>query len=361
MERSLLCAPTLRTARLDLIAATPEHLRVELESPTLLGEALGAAIPADWPPGVYDRDAMEFFRNRMLELGERSHGWFSWYAIRREEAGAPRMLVGAVGYLGPPSDDGSVEIGYSIASEARGQGYATEIIGALVGRALLDPAVRRVLAEAHESNTPSVRALERHGFTRVGPGRESGHARFERHREDPDPDEHWDAWKTIVWNQYGAAIDSMANAIHACPDALWGDRSKKVEYWYLAYHTIFLLDYYLSDSLEGFAPPPGYSLSELDPAGVLPDRVYTKQELLDYLEHGRRKLRRVIDGMTRERAWEPRHFGPIEGPLLEGLVYTMRHMQHHTAQLNLILRQEIDSAPNWVSRTKIALRDEPSA
>jgi len=360
MQRNLRC-PTLRTARLDLIAATPEYLRAELENPALLGEALGAAIPADWPPGVYDRDAMEFFRKKMLELGERSHGWFSWYAIRREDAGTPRALVGAVGYMGPPSEDGSVEIGYSIASSAQGQGYATEVIGALIGRAFLDPTVRHVLAEAHESNTPSVRALERHGFARVGPGRESGHARFECRRHEAEPDEHWDLWKDIVWNQYGAAIDTMANAIRACPDALWGDRSKKHEYWYLAYHTIFLLDYYLSDSLDGFAPPPGYSLSELDPAGVLPDRVYTKEELLDYLEHGRRKLRRVIEGMTPERAREPRKFGPIEGPLLEGLLYTMRHMQHHAAQLHLILRQEIDSAPNWVSRTKIALRDEPSA
>src|SRR5215470_8542588 len=61
------------------------------------------------------------------------------------------------------------------------------------------------------------------------------------------------------------------------------------------------------------------TLSELDPSGVLPDRVYTKQELLDYLEHGRRKLRRVVDGMTPERAGEPRRFGPNEGPLFESL------------------------------------------
>jgi len=351
----------LRTARLDLVAASPEHLRVELETPTLLGETLGAAVPSDWPPGVYDRDAMEFFRKKMLELGERSHGWFSWYAIRREDAGSGRALIGAVGYMGPPSGDGSVEIGYSIASEARGEGYATEIIGALVGRAFLDSSVRCVLSEAHDSNTPSMRALERNGFARVGPGRESGTMRFERRRDEVEPDERWDLWKHIMWNQYGAAIDTMANAIHACPDTLWGDRSKKAQYWYIAYHTIFFLDFYLSESPDGFAPPPPFTLSELDPSGVLPDRVYTKEELLDYLEHGRRKLRRVVDGMTPDRARETRKFGPTEGPLLEGLLYTMRHMQHHAAQLHLVLRQEIDSAPGWVSRTKVALRDEPNA
>jgi len=36
----------------------------------------------------------------------------------------------------------------------------------------------------------------------------------------------------------------------------------------------------------------------------------------------------------------------------------MRHVQHHAAQLNLILRQTIDSAPRWVAKTKIKLSGE---
>ena len=35
----------------------------------------------------------------------------------------------------------------------------------------------------------------------------------------------------------------------------------------------------------------------------------------------------------------------------------MRHIQHHTAQLNLLLRQEIDDAPGWVSQTMKGLSD----
>jgi uncharacterized damage-inducible protein DinB len=34
----------------------------------------------------------------------------------------------------------------------------------------------------------------------------------------------------------------------------------------------------------------------------------------------------------------------------ELLLYNMRHVQHHAAQLNLLLRQKTDSAPNWVSK-----------
>jgi hypothetical protein len=42
---------------------------------------------------------------------------------------------------------------------------------------------------------------------------------------------------------------------------------------------------------------------------------------------------------------------------LEVFLYNMRHVQHHMAQLNLLLRQRIDDAPKWVSRTKHSLSD----
>jgi hypothetical protein len=31
-------------------------------------------------------------------------------------------------------------------------------------------------------------------------------------------------WKTIIWQQFGAAIDMLDNALRACPDELWRDR-----------------------------------------------------------------------------------------------------------------------------------------
>jgi hypothetical protein len=101
-------------------------------------------------------------------------------------------------------------------------------------------------------------------------------------------------WRSIIWQQYGAAIDMLENALIACPDEVWGDRSRRPEFWYVAYHTLFFLDFYLSDSDRGFAPPAPFGLEELDPAGVLPERVYSKDELHTYLEHGRAKCRAVI-------------------------------------------------------------------
>jgi hypothetical protein len=156
----------------------------------------------------------------------------------------------------------------------------------------------------------------------------------------------------LIWQQFGASIDMLDNAIVACPDDLWSDRSQNPEYWYVAFHTLFLLDFLLSDSAEGFAPPEPFTLDELDPAGVLPERPYTKDELRSYLQHGRRKCRAVIEGLTEEKAREHRNFGFIEGSVVELLLYSMRHVQHHAAQLNLILRQKTNSAPGYVKRAR---------
>jgi hypothetical protein len=159
-------------------------------------------------------------------------------------------------------------------------------------------------------------------------------------------------WKTIIWQQFGAAIDMLENAMNACPDDLWFDRKPKSEFWYLVFHTLFFLDFYSSESEEGFKPPEPFTLDELDPAGIFPPHPYTKQELHVYLDYGRRKCRAKIDALTDEQVGQS--CGTLRPGLTiaELLLYNMRHVQHHAAQLNLILRQTIDSAPRWVARAK---------
>ena len=159
-------------------------------------------------------------------------------------------------------------------------------------------------------------------------------------------------WRASIWQQFGAAIDMLENALLACPDKLWSDRSRRPEFWYVVYHTLFWLDLYLSDSMEGFAPPAPFTLDELNPAGLLPERPYTKDELQTYLEHCRKKCRAKIEALTDEEARQRCRFGWGEASVAELLLYNMRHVQHGNAQLNLILRQTIDEAPRWVAKTQ---------
>jgi hypothetical protein len=147
----------------------------------------------------------------------------------------------------------------------------------------------------------------------------------------------------------------LENALVACPDELWGDRSQQPEFWYLVFHTLFWLDFYLSESEEGFTPPAPFTLDEFDPAGLMPERVYTKDELQSYLAHGRRKCRAAIETLADEKTLQRCRSDWPDMTVAELMLDNMRHVQHHAAQLNLLLRQKTDSAPVWVTRTKSTL------
>jgi hypothetical protein len=162
------------------------------------------------------------------------------------------------------------------------------------------------------------------------------------------------AWRRALASQFGAAIDMLANAIRAFPAEVWGDRARRPEPWYLAYHTIFWLDLYLHGPVESFRPPAPFGLEELDPAGVLPERVYTQGGLLEYLARCRQKCIATIESLAEERAAQRLRYGWGEATVLELLLYNMRHVQHGAAQLNLILREATDFAPRWVAQARDA-------
>lgn len=159
-----------------------------------------------------------------------------------------------------------------------------------------------------------------------------------------------DSLRDAIGNQFGAAVEMLDNAIAACPDQVWDEGSGLHAFWYLAFHALFWLDLYLSGSVEGFAPPAPFTLDELDPAGLLPDRTYTKEELHGYLAHCRRRLQGALAGLGLQTAARRCRFGWGESSYLELLMYNMRHVQHHVGQLNLMLRKNAGSAPRWVAR-----------
>ncbi len=157
--------------------------------------------------------------------------------------------------------------------------------------------------------------------------------------------------REALGTQFQAALQMLGNALRACPEEDWGELSDTPGFWYTTFHTLFWLDFYLSPSVEGFAPPAPFGLEELDPAGKLPPRVYTQQELLDYLEHGRGKCREACARLDLANAAQPSGMRPGLSRL-ELHIYNLRHVQHGAAQLNLRLRQRGRTVPDWVSRSR---------
>ncbi len=169
-------------------------------------------------------------------------------------------------------------------------------------------------------------------------------------------------WRSAVWRQFGAAIDMLDDALRDCPDELWTAELWPEPaapgfsaFWYLAFHTLFWLDRNVSGRPDAFAPPEPFGFEELDPAGKLPPRVYTRAELRDYLGYGRRKTRETIASASDEQLERScRTGGGTALPFGELLVYTMRHVQEHTAQLNMVLGQRSSQVAGWVPVAKDA-------
>ena len=176
-------------------------------------------------------------------------------------------------------------------------------------------------------------------------------------------------WRTALWRQFGAAIDTLDNALEACPDALWTQRlwrtppppwfpPRFAEFWYVTFHALTWLDLYLSGvPEEAFTPPAPFAQGMLDSREALPERPYTKEELHAYLASLRQKCRATLVALTDERARQPCEYPWTEGKavsFLELQLYNLRHVQEHAAQLSLLLGQHAisDAALGWTPRAK---------
>jgi RimJ/RimL family protein N-acetyltransferase len=168
------------TKRLDLIASTLELVTADLKSQNLLALMLNAVVTPEWPPGDYDKYAMEYFRTQFIKGGKELTGWLGWYAVKKASGKQPAVLIASGGFFGPPSELGEVEIGYSVVPSCRKQGYAAEIINALVDIAAGDSRMKRIIARTTKSNIASRAVLEKTGFKYTGSCDSDGNILFEK-------------------------------------------------------------------------------------------------------------------------------------------------------------------------------------
>jgi RimJ/RimL family protein N-acetyltransferase len=100
---------------------------------------------------------------RAVDNGARPGPYGVYQLVRSRD----HRVIGDIGFHGPPDRAGSVTVGYGLAASARGQGYATEALRALVAWALAQPEVARVEADTTHANLPSQRVMERAGMRLV--------------------------------------------------------------------------------------------------------------------------------------------------------------------------------------------------
>lgn len=176
-------------------------------------------------------------------------------------------------------------------------------------------------------------------------------------------------WLTSIAARYRAILEDLAIGLRTCPDELWEESLYPVDplapetwtplspdgrpfeneavardkrraqgaVWRTASHALFFTDADLSAMEEGWVPRPPLSPHD-EKTDVVPP-TYSREQLLDYIDHCLAKVDEVFAELTDERAEEPvagthRHPGT---PVGETLVIGLTHLQMHTAQIRAYL------------------------
>ncbi|HLQ66023.1 MAG TPA: GNAT family N-acetyltransferase [Candidatus Limnocylindrales bacterium] len=174
----------LETKRLRLIAGHEAIVRAEIDDRAEMARLLGVAVPGTWPPPLNDEASIRYFLRFTLEHpGAVGYGCWYWMLKPTKRSGAA-LLIGNGGFKGLPSEDGTIEVGYSVLEGYQGKGYATEGVRALIEWAFRDSRVRRVIAETMTDGAASQRVLRKNGFAPAEEAAaEAGAVRFALSRE----------------------------------------------------------------------------------------------------------------------------------------------------------------------------------
>ena len=118
---------------------------------------------------------------------------------------------------------------------------------------------------------------------------------------------------TSLANTFDVALRLMEAALSDCPDDMWQTDLWPDEAptgptphgglhgsapWFLGYHALTCLDYDLVGDLEPWAPPQPFD----DNTYGFPNRVFTRSELLGYLDWCRGRVGQTVDALTEESA-----------------------------------------------------------
>ena len=155
---------------LVLIPATAQLAQAELRSQSDLCALLRVLPPPSWPPPL-TADTLELFAAE-LSSEPSKFPWSKWYLLHSPPGGSATP-VGIVGFKTPPVLR-RVEIGYSVIPERQCCGFASRAVTVLLqwcdGTGLVDVVEAQTLPDL----LPSLRVLEKTGFSFARQGQEDG-------------------------------------------------------------------------------------------------------------------------------------------------------------------------------------------
>ena len=163
--------------------------------------------------------------------------------------------------------------------------------------------------------------------------------------------------RSILQSQYHAGLAMLREAIDLCPDDLWLMTGQRNAFWQIAYHALFFAHLYLHTDHTAFRPWAEHQSEVQHPDGIpgrpkpgsslpLIPEPYTRAQALAYWAICDQMVDPAVDALDFHRT--DCGFPWYKMSKLEHQFVSIRHIQHHAAQLADRLRAALDLGVRWV-------------
>ncbi len=169
--------------------------------------------------------------------------------------------------------------------------------------------------------------------------------------------------KSAFKSQYHAMLAMFKSVVEQCPDDLWVSTEYRNPFWRVAYHNLYFLHLYIMPEVKAFvawkdhqtgiqdlddypAPPEIQELVEPPDRPPQTGKPYTKTQILEYRDYCERMIDQWVDAL--DLTSPNSGFSWYKVSKFEHQLVTVRHLQHHIAQLADRIRQAADTGIDWV-------------
>jgi len=170
--------------------------------------------------------------------------------------------------------------------------------------------------------------------------------------------------RPVLKSQYHASLAMLRDAIERCPEGLWSSTEYRNPFWRIAYHVLYYTHFYLEPNANSFRPwerhqtgiqfmddqerPPERSqIGELPHRPPKTGKPYTKEEVLAYWKICDDAIDTAVDAMDITNP-DCGFFWYKDVSKLEHQLISIRHLQHHLAQLGDRIRAATNTGIAWV-------------
>jgi hypothetical protein len=160
----------------------------------------------------------------------------------------------------------------------------------------------------------------------------------------------------VLLGQYEAALSMLRDAIASCPAAHWEAKVANDPARFVAFHTLYWTDIYLSRTMDAFESHEfvlegrGLPFGQPIPEGTMPPGL-PQPRAMAYADYCIAKARAVLASEREADLAGDNGFGrPFSRAEMH--VYNIRHIQHHTGALSAHIRRLVPEFPeegmDWI-------------